>query len=287
MNSTPHSQTAAMVGSGDMSEFERRVQGLTINDASFRNEMEKNTPPEKTYVVVFSARSGSTWLTSILSKTEALGYPEEYINPDFIRDVAQFLNTADPSSFLEILKRRRKTKNEIFGIECRAVDILCIGEGSFFKSFDKETIFFNLWRKNIVAQAISLYRAVTTGRFHSNDGKQEQTLASYDVKAIRTWLEHIAEEENSNISMLEKQHKPFTNLCYEVIIKDRGGTIQLFADKLGVKTDSFEIGNPENEDIQKIGDGWNVEAEQRFRSEHPDFLARIERNRLIRRYETF
>ena len=276
-----------MVGPDKMSEFARRVQGLTINDAGFRNEMEKNSAPEKTYVIVFSARSGSTWLTSILSKTEALGYPEEYINPDFIRDVAQFLNTTDPSDFLEILKRRRKTKNEIFGIECRAVDILCIGEDLFFKSFDKKTIFFNLWRKNIVAQAISLYRAVTTGRFHSNDGKQEQTLASYNAQAIKAWLEHIAEEENSNISMLEKQNKPFTNLCYEVIVKDRSGTIRLFADKLGVKMESFEIDNSENEDVQKIGDSWNVEAERCFRSEHPDFLARIERNRLIRRYETF
>ena len=268
-------------------DFISLTKNLEINERAFKYEMSVSAPPTKRYVVFFVARSGSTWLTSILSATNLLGYPEEYFNPEFVQDVARSLNAKTPDTFISMLQRRRKSDNKIFGVEVRAIDVELFGTLDFFSRFESETIFFNLWRKNILAQAISLYRAVLTGRFHSNDGKEEQIAASYDAEAIKKWLNHLAEQENSNISMLQQQQKLFTNLCYEVIVKDRTGTIQLFADKLGVNRDTFEIIKKENEDIQKIGDRWNAEAEQRFRSEHSDFLVRIEKSRLIRQYENF
>lgn len=268
-------------------DFVSLTKNLEINERAFKYEMSVSAPPTECYVVFFVARSGSTWLTSILSATNLLGYPEEYLNPEFVPDVARSLNAKTPDTFISVLQRRRKSENGIFGVEVRAIDVELFGAREFFSNFDSDTVFFNLWRKNILAQAISLYRAVLTGRFHSNDGKEEHTHVLYDAEAIKNWLNHLAEQENSNISMLKNQQKLFTNLCYEVIVKDRIGTIQLFADKLAVKRGAFEISKTENEDIQKIADSWNAEAERRFRSEHTDFLVRIEKSRLIRQYENF
>jgi trehalose 2-sulfotransferase len=97
--------------------FKTLVRGLEVNAVGFQQELSRTTPPDLSYVILFSARSGSTWLTSVLSATGQLGQPEEYINPDFVRDVASFLSTTEEAACLDIAKRRRKTENGVFGID--------------------------------------------------------------------------------------------------------------------------------------------------------------------------
>lgn len=263
--------------------FAHIVRDLVVDEDGFRHEMDANTPPVRSYVIVFTARSGSTWLTKLLSGTGVLGYPEEYINPDFIRDVAQFLNCREPAGFLESLKRRRKSANGIFGIEAREVDIRLFGETEFFQAFRPETIFFNLWRQNIVAQAISLYRAVATRRFHSNDETGVSTPPAYDPEAIQNWLSHVAAEENENLAMLQRHHLRFRNLCYETIVADRNATLRYFAEIMGQDINAPEFFAPGRDELQKIGDDWNLEAERRFRAGHFAFLNQIEAARLVRK----
>jgi LPS sulfotransferase NodH len=263
--------------------FVHIVRDLAVDDYGFRHAMEVNAPAERSYVIVFTARSGSTWLTKLLSSTGVLGYPEEYINPDFVRDVAKFLNCREPAGFLESLKRRRKTTNGIFGIEAREVDIRLFGENEFFQAFRPDTIFFNLWRQNIVAQAISLYRAVATQRFHSNDETGSRPPPDYDAAAIQNWLSHVAAEENDNLEMLRRHHLDFRNLCYETIVADRNATLRFFTAIMGLDIDASEFLAPGKDELQKIGDDWNLEAERQFRAEHAGFLNRIEAGRLVRK----
>ena len=96
---------------------------------------------------MFTARSGSTWLTNVLSGTKLLGSPEEFINPDFVLDVARSLNAKEAIPFLELLRCRRKSPNGVFGIEARHVDIELIGEEAFFKIFGSEAIFLTCGEK--------------------------------------------------------------------------------------------------------------------------------------------
>ncbi|MDR3572396.1 MAG: Stf0 family sulfotransferase [Anaerolineaceae bacterium] len=267
----------------DDRQFEHIVRDLVVNEQAFLHEMQQTTPPRRSYVIVFTARSGSTWLTSVLSGTNLMGHPEEYINPEFVLDVAKFLNCRRAGNFLGILSRRRKTANGIFGIETREADIRLFGEDIFFKAFNTDTVFFNLWRENIVAQAISLYRAVTTKRYHSNEEAESLSPPVYDGNAIKEWLSHLAEAENSNLTMLQERHPVFKNICYENIVRDRSGTLKMFADALEVQLDLNEFAAPAASELKKISDDWNKEAEHRFRTERSQFLSRIEEGRLVKK----
>ncbi len=262
--------------------FEDRVADLTVSEQHFAETTHNLAPPARSYVIVFTARSGSTWLTKLLSATNLLGHPEEYINPDFVRAVAEFLQSRQQASFLQSLMRRRKTDNGIFGIEVRETDVTLFCESFFFQAFSNKTIFFNLWRKNILAQAISLYRAVETKRFHSDEKTENFAPPPYDAEAIANWLAHIAAEENENLWMLRRNRPVFHNLCYENIVRDRNATIKMFADILKVELNIAQFAAPMAGELQKIGDAWNIQAEQRFRASHAEFLRNIEVARQIK-----
>jgi LPS sulfotransferase NodH len=250
--------------------FETIVRDLEINERDYEYEMSQTTPPARGYVIMFMARSGSSWLTSLLSGTEALGYPEEYINPNFVREVARSLNSREQNGFLKLLERRRKTENGIFGIEVRAFDVYQFGPDVFFRHFGYETLFFNLWRENLLLQAISLYRAMESGRWHSYEAPA--SLPPYNADKIESMALQLLREENDNVRMLRDYSRRARPLLYETMVNDRVGTLRLFADALGVELEARHYAQPARGEHVKIGDEWNEEAERRFRTERPAFL---------------
>lgn len=245
--------------------------------------MQRLSPADRSYLVFFTARSGSSWLTSVLAETKRLGFPEEYLNPAFVRDVCTATNARTQGSLLDMLKRRRRTPNGVFSMEVRAVDIDLFGEEAFFAAFDPKTIVFNLWRDNIVAQGVSLYRAVSTGHYHSTDAAPPVAPA-YDAESIKLWTKHILSDENLNLTMLARRGRPARFLRYEDIMRDQATTVRQFADALRV--DLPEGAAPPDTSAEprheKIGDSWNREAETRFRHEEAAFVATVESQRLIR-----
>jgi LPS sulfotransferase NodH len=262
-------------------QFETIVRDLVVDQAAYDAEMSQTTPPEMNYVIIFMARSGSSWLTSLLSGTERLGHPEEYINPNFVREVARSLNSRVPRDFLKLLKRRRKTANGVFGIEARAHDIEHFGQRVFFEEFDETALLYNLWRENIFAQTVSLFRALATGRWHSYEADGGAQVPDYDADAIERLALQLLREENANIEMLQGTRRRFKSICYETMIEDRDASLRMFADDLAVGLDAAHFGGPKVREHTKIGDAWNDEIERRFRAERRDFTVQLENRRLI------
>jgi LPS sulfotransferase NodH len=262
--------------------FENIVRDLAVDDAARLAEAQRLSLAEHCYLIFFSARSGSSWLTSLLSATKRLGFPEEYLNPEFVRSVAGALNARTPATVLDMLRRRKRTPNGIFGMEVRAVDITLFDEVLFFETFGPQTIIFNLWRDNIVSQGISLYRAVSTGHYHSTDAGPP-TQPPYDADGIKRWITHLLNTENTNLEMLAKWGRPARFLRYEDIMRDPETTLRQFADALRVEVQPAEPRGEAGPQHEKIGDGWNRDTETRFRHEEAGFVADVEGRRLIRR----
>jgi LPS sulfotransferase NodH/acetyltransferase-like isoleucine patch superfamily enzyme/ribosome modulation factor len=238
------------------------------------------TPADRTYVVLFSARSGSTWLTAALTETKRLGHPEEYLNPDFVQEVAKSMYSKTPEEFFEVLLRKKKTPNGVCGMEARHVDIELIGKEVFSKFFS-QGVFFHLWRENIIAQAISLYKAVASNRYHSISGPATEA-PEYDADKILSWLRHIANTENNNVKLLRELNLPARHLRYEDIVRDRVQTVRQFAHALGVPFTPGDFQQGIAQDLKKIGDAWNVEIEQRIRLDRPSEIAAFENARLVK-----
>jgi LPS sulfotransferase NodH/acetyltransferase-like isoleucine patch superfamily enzyme len=261
-------------------KFANLVRDIEVDDEKRLTMLSTVTPADRTYVVLFSARSGSTWLTAALTETKRLGHPEEYINPDFVQDVAKSMYSKTPEDFFEVLLRKKKTPNGVCGMEARHVDIELIGK-EIFSRFFSDAVFFHLWRENIVAQAISLYKAVASSRYHSTSGPATDA-PEYDADKILSWLRHIANTENSNVKLLRELNLPARHLRYEDIVRDRVQTVRLFAHALGVPFAPGDFQQGIAQDLQKIGDAWNLEVEQRIRLECPEDIARFEGGRLVK-----
>lgn len=235
---------------------------------------------DRCILVLFTPRSGSSWLTRIASATRQLGFLEEYINPDFIPEVSAAMRGAGPATLLSTLKRHAKTENGVFSMETRAVDIALFGETRFFEAFGPGTAIFLLWRDNIVAQGISLYRAVTTGRYHSND--PPMAPPAYDADEIAEWMRHIVETENENLALLDRRGLHARFMRYEDIVRDRRTALTILADAVRVTlTEAQRVASARAEPL-KIADQWNLGAEQRFREERREFVRALEARRLIR-----
>jgi LPS sulfotransferase NodH len=166
-------------------------------------------------------------------------------------------------ALIEMLKRRRKSVNGVFGLEVRAIDVVLFGELEFFTELDAPAVIYFLWRDNIVAQGISLYRAVTTNRYHSTDSVAPAPLA-YSSDGIKHWTQHIVEIENANLKMLERHGLAARFLRYYDIVRDRAITVSLFAEPLGVSLESGDLLHRSSGELTKIADDWNYDAEGRF-----------------------
>lgn len=265
-------------------KFANIVRDLDVDKAAFLRELADNPSPAHKYVITFTARSGSTWLTAVLAATKLLGNPEEYINPDFVLGVARALNAKEAGGFLALLQCRRKTPNGVFGMEARHIDIELLGETEFFRAFGPDTVYFNLWRENIIAQAVSLYRAVSSGRYHSTEGGAP-AMPPYDAEQITKWLVHLHLQENANIKLLRKRGLTFSNLRYETMVKKRQAVVRHFFDRLGLGDVQGLPEPPAADELQKIGDHWNDEVEQRYRAEQAEAVARFEATRLVREFK--
>jgi LPS sulfotransferase NodH len=274
----------ARVYEGDIAmngtSFADLVKDIQVDRTALKRDLATIVPSDREYVIFFTPRSGSSWLTSILSMTNKLGYPEEYINPDFVRDVVKATNAWTPGLLLQMLKRKRKTPNGVFGMEVRANDVLFFGEREFFDEVDPGAVIYFLWRSNIVAQGISLYRAVLTGRFHSSD-KEVPAAPAYSADSIRHWIQHIANIENANLEMLERHDLAARLLCYEDIVGDRAGALALFAETLGIGLEVTEHSQRSPDELSKISDAWNLAAEERFRREEQRYVYSVEEQRRI------
>lgn len=232
-------------------------------------------------LVLFTPRSGSSWLTGIVSATQQLGFLEEYINPAFIEAVAKGACATSHATLIPMLKRWAKTENGVFSMEARAGDIELFGETEFFQAFGDNAVVFFLWRDDIVAQGVSLYRAVTTKRYHSTDAPA--IAPEYDADQITEWMLHIVAIENDNLALLKRRGLRARFLRYEDIVRDRATTLAIFAAALRVELTEVQHALSGKQELRKIADEWNSSAIQRFRDERCEFVREIEAQRRIRR----
>lgn len=261
--------------------FTDRVKGVVVDPRVASHAIANITAADRCVLVFFTPRSGSSWLTKIVSATNSLGHLEEYINPDFILDVAKQMHVTHATALLAMLKRWAKTENGVFSMELRAIDIELFGETEVFEAFGAGTVIFFLWRDNIVAQGISLYRAVTTNRFHSTAARTH--APDYDADQIAEWMLHIVEIENKNLTLLQRRGLHARFLRYEDIIRDRATTLAILADAVRVDLTKEQLAASREGELHKIADEWNQSSEQRFREERRDFIWGLEAKRLIRR----
>lgn len=253
-----------------------------VIDEALRAEILQKTPAAKTFVIHFTARSGSTWLAETLETAGTLGRPREYFNPGPLPNLAQRLQARTLETYSVMLSRQCK-KGDVFSFEVTAHQINAVfGHYRKFHQMYGDHPCFWLIREDIVAQAISLAKMVKTNVAHVRAG-EEQALASteerfqYDGEFIRKWLLHIRASEKVSEAMFAEHSLSPMRLSYEQITAMPAHQVtNLVARHAGLpEVPLMEYPNP----LQKLGSAQNESFANRFRQENADFLARIEEER--------
>lgn len=232
------------------------------------------------YLILFNGRAGSSWLSGVL-ESHHLGRPYEHINPEFLRHNAQHYGVNDQGSYMDAI-RGETSVDGVFGIEATSEHITIFGEDAFFDALPNVTV-FHLWRQNQVAQAVSLYRAVSTGFFHSS-GTGNPSNPRYDGQELLNWYRYLAAVENENFALLERRRLWAQPLVYEWVQSEEA-VINIFNRVLGTTTSTAK--RTPKEELKKIAGDWNRMAEDEFRNSYAREIQDIEFCRRANQYNGF
>lgn len=243
--------------------FEPYFNARHENDKRF----EAMPAPRKDLIIFMTPRSGSTWMSQILIRHGGFGQPEEWFNPDHLAtDIAQTKSASLDRYFQHVRKQFQDPNTGVFGAEISYFHLeLMERMASFFDVFDpSHTTFFYLTRRDLAAQAVSLYKATKTQIWNSLEGDVSSKDAdlAYDEAEVTAWAEHLLQQEQGfERTFAARKLRPI-RLAYEDII-DAGPekVCQFFCRHVGV-----EFHSTPTERMKRIGTAKNEEFADRFAS---------------------
>ena len=238
--------------------------------------------PETRCVLYFTPRSGSSWVSDILSRTRCLGHANEVFNPRFMPKMAQAIQADTLPDYIDLIQRRLTTKG-VFSAEITWYQLEAVfGSGDAFMTHFGTATPVWLIRRDIVAQAVSLAKMVSTRLAHAPQSDADRRAAadqafSYDPALIQYWLRHIFHAERCTEAHFARHGLHPMRLDYaRVTSAGAQAVIAAFARHLGVACDTLpEIESPH----VKLGTAQNRLFAERFRAEKAGWLARIARKR--------
>lgn len=238
-----------------------------------------STPePRLQYLVLFTPRSGSSWLTELLSSNPGFGQPSEWFNDSLIPDVARHVGVDNMFDYISVVKRSMAdAQTDTFGAEVTYFQLEVMRQLiDFFQHFPmKTTKLFYLNRRDIVAQAVSLYRAVKSGVFHSTDVMPDNSpKVEFNIEEIDYWLEHIRQQEHGVESLLIEHCASVHRITYEdMMAGGANSTLQVFSQALhSAPYTNIVVAPKEN---TRLSSDESIEWIERYRTQRPILCARL------------
>lgn len=236
--------------------------------------------PEKSYIIWFRQRTGSTLLCKFLEETNVAGLPGEWLG-EFYENHNLFTlhNCRNLRELQEKFWTRGSTPNGVLGVKISFVDNHLREMLSNFRNTikDKQSTDYQLWemlfpnchhvfmtRRNKVRLAVSWWKAIQTNQWHKLNGvsaKQdmpaEKLDKKYDFDAIKhLMLEAVLSEAGMQEYFSRNNIHPYT-VSYEDFIQDFKGTVKGVLDFLAIDPGSWEIDKPSfNKLSDNLSDEW-------------------------------
>ena len=138
--------------------------------------------PSITYMIAAIPRTGSTYLSTLLWRSGALGAPLEYLNIGFNKSLMGETERSSIEYWREIM-RRRTSINGVFGWKMfiKTYQDLSSLYPALLPELTPDVVIY-LDRRDKVAHAVSYYKAISTQAWFS-DSPSSQSV-SYDFQAI-------------------------------------------------------------------------------------------------------
>ena len=196
-------------------QIETVREQLKLPDEPMRYEL----PSEKILIMLFAARTGSTYAGQLLAHHPDFGEMAEWCNParlDRTSDQAGLGNHGEALQHLIDTQGKR-----VFAVECTLVGIVSAGVLGFLDHCLPRATFMILRRRYTVAQAVSIQKARLSRQYGSNQKPvREIREDEFDYEAIAHHREIVRGVYRRHEEILEALDRTAQTYFYEDIVAD-------------------------------------------------------------------
>jgi len=229
-----------------------------------------SVPVRMRYLILSQPRTGGTLLSAALERCGHAGVPFEYLNPACMTALFKRLGTPNKATSLHNviaeLEDRRTTANGVFGLHLHLEQLSKVLKTSetalrWINRFDH--IIF-LYRRDKLAQAISLYRSVqSTVWFESTteDGDRLPREWLLDPWMIARHVANLGGQEGMIRTALATLRRPVIEISYEMLDQEFAATWKRVLEFLGLPETPAEQVYP---DLRRMRDDASEKLAERF-----------------------
>jgi LPS sulfotransferase NodH len=200
------------------------------------------------FVILFTARSGSTFLCRELEHAYDIGRMGEVLNPGQLkgRPVARIV---------------RRRKNAWFAFKAGLQGVIAAELSGFFDVYLKKTQFIQLVRRDIVAQAVSFVKASQTRQWHLTDSVEQEP--EYDPAAIGKAVRKLSSGVLDLRRYADLAGRPCITVVYEDFSDDDFTPALAACDALGLPR---RVGGEvvKHRPVERMSDAVNLDWRDRF-----------------------
>lgn len=213
-------------------------------------------------------RTGSEFLCQLMGATRRLGQPTEYLNTwwmrRFIPDYPDCVG-----SQVAIAHRTGTTANRCFAMKLHAWHFDRLSGAFPFEHVFPRPIFVRLVRQDLLAQAISLYRARHSSKYHFYTREEREPV--FDAGGIREVLRELVRTNARWELFFRKNGVTPLTVSYEDLVRDRYSVVRRIAQHAGesVRRRDLHVAMPLQVQRDELSGEWG----ERFVADTRDFDA--------------
>ncbi len=217
------------------------------------------TCAKPTVMIAMTARTGSTHLCAALAQTDGIPPPNEIFNPRGVLHMEA--QRRGVRLFADFIRSFNEDPGPCFIFKTNWQDFLPLAP--FYRQIFPNLRVIFLDRRDLIAQAVSLYRAAETGKWHVERGKaleeppDDALLDTLNLKEMSWWIAQLeAEKRQWKQFFAAEKIDPF-RLFYEDFALDVTKAVSAISDYLGIplKTEiGPDVGFQKLAD--KVNDAW-------------------------------
>ena len=189
-------------------------------------------PPTRAIMLATEERTGSEFLCQMLGATGQLGRPSEYLNTHWMR---RFIPDYpdDVGAQLAIAHRVGTTSNGCFAMKLHVVQLERLLTGGRVEAAFPNPVFIRLYRRDLLAQAISLYRARYGSQYHAH--LPAERPVAFDATAIRAMMVELTRGKARWELYFARNGVTPLVLAYEALAADPDAVVRAIARHAGIE----------------------------------------------------
>jgi LPS sulfotransferase NodH len=242
-------------------------------DEQLLEQLNQAIEPRSRFIIAITPRSGSTYLCDAMKNTNRLGRPQELLGAISIANrIGKNIPGRTPEEYLRNgIKATRSPVNNVSGLKASWFQFEKFTQAMTDRSYLKGFKYIYLTRRDLAAQAVSLYKATASEVFHSNIDHSSEALQKleslqYDYKQIKYWYDHIlVQEKGWQRYFYENRIYPYC-ISYEDIEEDILTILKRMAFYVSVDPNNIHLPQQVSS-LQKIGDERNRDWALRFQNQ--------------------